>query len=93
MWEIVSNFMAFLENLNFTLPTHLPILWQYGLSSFQAGDIKLERFLLKNQHIYRKGLNFENWCSGKLTKIGHRFRKQSDLKIRIQVNHCSVTSD
>ena len=26
------------------------ILWQYWLWSFQAGGIKLERFLHKNQH-------------------------------------------
>ena len=28
-------------------------------------------------------LNFENWSSGKLSKIGHHFKKQSDLKIDI----------
>ena len=39
-------------------------LWQYGLSSFQAGGIKLERFLPKNQHAQRKFLNFENWTNG-----------------------------
>ena len=36
-------------------------LWQYWLSSFQAGGIKLEIFLPKNQHTQRKFLNFENW--------------------------------
>ena len=37
-------------------------------------DTKLERFLLKNQHTLRKSLNFENWCSGELLKIGqHHF--------------------
>ena len=36
-----------------------PALWQYGLSSFQAGGIKLERFLPKNQHTQRILLNFE----------------------------------
>ena len=36
-------------------------VWQYGLSSFQAGDTKLERFLHKNQHTQRKLLNFEFW--------------------------------
>ena len=29
-------------------------LWQYGLSSFQAGGSELERFLPKNQHKYPK---------------------------------------
>ena len=33
-------------------------LWQYGLLSFQGGDIKLEIFLPKNQHTQRKLLNF-----------------------------------
>ena len=50
-------------------------LWQYGLSSFQVGGTELERFLPKNQHTQRKLLNFENWCSGELSKIGHHFRK------------------
>ena len=33
-------------------------LWQYGLWSFQTEDTKLERFLPKNQHTWRKLLNF-----------------------------------
>ena len=49
--------------------------WQYGLWSFQTGGIKLERFLLKNQHTQRKLLNFENWVSGEVSKIGHHFSK------------------
>ena len=53
------------------------VLWQYELSSFQAGDIKWERCLPKNQHTQSKSLNFENWCSGKLSKIGHHFKKQN----------------
>ena len=50
-------------------------LWQYRLWSFQGRDTKLEKFLAKNQHNQRKFLNFENWSSGKLSKIGHNFRK------------------
>ena len=46
-------------------------VWRYGLSSFQAGDTKLERFLPKNQHTHRKLLNFENWCNEEVSKIGH----------------------
>ena len=34
------------HNLNYCNST----LWQYGLLSFQAGGIKLDRFLPKNQH-------------------------------------------
>ena len=56
-------------------------LWQYGLWSFQTGGTKLERFLLKNQHTQRKLLNFENWVNGEVSKIGHHFSKESDLKI------------
>ena len=35
---------------------------------FESGDTKLERFLPKNQHTQRKLLNFENWCSGEVSK-------------------------
>ena len=55
-------------------------LWQYGLWSFQTGGTKLERFLPKNEHTQRKLLNFENWVSGEVSKIGHHFSKLSDLK-------------
>ena len=50
-------------------------IWQYGLWSFQTGGTKLERFLPKNQHTQRKLLSFENWFSGEVSKIGHRFSK------------------
>ena len=40
---------------------------------FSSWGTKLDRFLPKNQHTQRKLLNFENWCSGKLSKIGHHF--------------------
>ena len=39
-----------------------------GLSSFQLGGIKLERFLPKNQLTQRKFLNFEFWINGELSK-------------------------
>ena len=42
----------------------LYLIWQYGLWSFQAGYIKLERFLPKNQRTQRKFLNFDNWTNG-----------------------------
>ena len=42
---------------------------------FSSGGYKLEIFLPKNQHTQRKLLNFDNWCSGELSKIGHHFRK------------------
>ena len=31
-------------------------------------------------------LNFENWSNGEVSKIGHHFRKLSDLKIDIIKN-------
>ena len=50
-------------------------LWQCGLWSFQTGGTKLEIFLPKNQHTQSKLLNFENWVSGEVSKIGHHFSK------------------
>ena len=52
------------------------LLWQYRLWSFQERYTKLERFLAKNQHTQRKLMNFQNWSSGELSKIGHHFRKK-----------------
>ena len=40
---------------------------------FSSGGIKLKRFLPKNQNTQKKLLNFESWCSGELSKIGHHF--------------------
>ena len=47
---------------------YVSAIWQYRLSSFQAGNTKLERFLAKNQHTHRKFLNFENWVNGEVSK-------------------------
>ena len=60
----------FVESVGFMFDNFLEIcsLWQYGLSSFQAGDTKLEIFLPKNQHTERKLLNFEKWINGKVSK-------------------------
>ena len=44
----------------------------YGVSSLGIQNY-IERFLSKNQHTQRKLLNFENWCNGELSKIGHHF--------------------
>ena len=66
----VFNFPGLKIKTNFT-----PKVWQYGLWSFQGGSTKLERFLPKNQHTQRKLLNFENWVSGEVSKIGHHFSK------------------
>ena len=58
-------------------------LWQYELSSFQAGGIKLERFLPKNQRTERKFLNFENWTNGSLSSL----QKSEFLKLIILIFH------
>ena len=52
-----------------------------GVFKWGEGGTKLERFLPKNQHTQRKLLNFENWVDGEVSKIGHHFRKLSDLNI------------
>ena len=60
------------------------ILWQYGLSSFKAGGIKLEIFLPKNQHTQRKFLNFDNWTiMGSLSSL----QKSEVLKLIILIFH------
>ena len=58
----------------------LLLLWQYVLWTYQEGGTKSEKKLAKNQqHTQRKLLNFENWVNCEVSKIGHHFRKQSDL--------------
>ena len=42
---------------------------------FQAGYTKLEKKIPKNQHTKRKLLNFANWFSGEVSKLGHHFKK------------------
>ena len=50
---------------------------------FSREDTKLERFLAKNQLQSNKLPNFDNLSNGELSKIGHHFRKYSDLKIDV----------
>ena len=50
---------------------------------FSSGGTKLERCLPKNQQAQRKLLNFENWCCGKLSKIGHHFSNKVIKKIML----------
>ena len=50
----------FCNNFQFSL-----VSW---LWSFKSEDTKLERFLPTNQHNQKKLLNFENWCSGEVSK-------------------------
>ena len=42
---------------------------------FSSEGEKVEIFLPKNQHTQKKLLNFENWVSGEVSKIGHHFSK------------------
>ena len=59
-----------------SMPTLKTLICEaYCNTSFQGRSTKLERFLLKNQNAVRKLLNFENWSSGELSKIGHHFIK------------------
>ena len=53
---------------------------------FSRGDTKLERFLPKHQHTQRKFMNFENWCNGELSKIGHHFSNKGIEKLMISKN-------
>jgi hypothetical protein len=74
---VEANYLSY---LSISSPSSV---WQYGLWSFQTEGTKLDRFLPKNQHTQGKLLNFENWVNGEVLKIGHHFRKQSDLKIDV----------
>ena len=40
---------------------------------FSSGGTNLERY--QHTHTQRKLLNFENWCNGKVSKIGHPYYK------------------
>ena len=53
-------------------------LWQYRLWSFNPG--------IQNQHAKRKLLNFENWCSSKLSKTGHHFSNKATQKLMLSKN-------
>ena len=70
IWSITSDIKAQVSH-----EQKVSLTWQYGWWSFQTGDTILETFLPKNQHIQRKLLNFENWVSGEVSKIGHHFSK------------------
>ena len=50
---------------------------------FSSRGTKLERFLAKKQHTQRKLLN---WCSGKLSKIGHHFSNKATEKLMLSKN-------
>ena len=50
---------------------------------FSSGGTKLERFLPINQHTQRKGLNFENWFSGELSRIGPYFSNKVTQKLML----------
>ena len=49
-----------------------------GCGVFKRG---LQNFCLQITISQRKLLNFENWVNGEVSKIGHHFSKESDLKI------------
>ena len=74
-FQISLSFLVLHMCPSFLITMHSCNLWQYRLWCFQRRDTKLERFQDKNQHTQGKSLNFENWSSGELSKIGHHFRK------------------
>ena len=46
-----------------------------GVVKYSSGGYKIRKLLPKNQHTQRKFLNFDNWCSGEVSKIEHHFSK------------------
>ena len=62
-------------------------LWQYGLSSFQGGGVQNKiDFCLKINCSQMKLSNFENWCSGELSKNGHILVIKSFKKLMLSQN-------
>ena len=57
-----------------------------GCRVFKRGGTKLERFLPKNQYTERKLFDFENWCSGELSKIGHHCINKVIYKLMLSKN-------
>ena len=56
---------------------------------FSSGGTELERFLPKSQNAQRKSWNFENfenWCSGELSKIRHHFIHKVTQKLMLSRN-------
>ena len=74
--------------MSMKLMTELPNLWQYRLWSllwsFKSGDTKLEWFLPKNHHIQGKLLNFQNWCSGEVSKSAKIWHLKSIFYVKNQ---------
>ena len=58
------------------------VIWVTELSSGRY-KIRYKDFCLKNQNTQRKFVNFENWCNGELSKIGHNFGNNVILKMRL----------
>ena len=58
----------------FSIPTILNMA--IPVMEFQVRGYKIRKI----QHTQMKLLNFENWCSGKLSKIGHNFSNNMILK-------------
>ena len=59
---------------------------KYGNTGFRVfkGEIQNQNFFwLKINGSQIRLLNFENWSSGELSKIGHHFRKYSGFKIDV----------
>ena len=62
--SIHNKTLSMSEDLASLICCDQPEVWQYRLSSFQAGCTKFKRVLPKNKHNQRKLLNFENWTYG-----------------------------
>ena len=64
---------------NFCCPPSRPLCSDLygntGCGVFKRGE--------QNQHTQWKFLNFENWVNEEVSKMGHHFRKESDLKIDV----------
>ena len=64
-------------------------IWQYGNTSCGIFNGAFRSFGLKLNSSQMKLFNFQSWTSGKLSKIGHHFRKYITLKIDV-IKKCAT---
>ena len=69
---IILPYMT-LRGLHYSNTDRYVIVTVIRVLGFSRGVYKIIRFLPEDQHTQRKLLNFENWCSGELSKIGHYY--------------------
>ena len=89
--EVISSWRGWIEQFSSwwckQVSSNLPLilaLWQFGLSSFQGRDTKLDRFLAKNHHTQWQLLYFVNIHSAELSKSAKSWLSKSIFSVKTQ---------